>query len=561
MKAKRAIAKVRSYLCANALTVRLGLALVFTLAIVESLVVWTAYHGHMNAVADRLMHMVETAVLVSTNPLKTPTVEDLEFVGRRLVMQQTVSGGFVVDENNKTVGQFGIILPTSALVKAGPKRQVRENEDGNFFDLRFDGINQGLGYDLVVRIDRRPFQQGVVSVIVRDLELTGLIFALGIAIVFLAAIRYVSRPLGELRDRVLLALGDLENANHHLLRWSRSDEIGAVANSVDRLLRAVSGIRQEQIEAARTFLSHSSLPFIAFRNDGHFEFANSAAVAFFNLTTMSDFAKLNWPVVAVGGNGKLREKPLFELLDDQKPMRIVKVKAGDTLRPVQIIHVRHRPNDGERALTMVALIDVGRYVSTTMRLKSDFDKAEMERQHLSDLAAYQAFRLQGIVRLALTEDPKELTAERDSGGGGTPWPVRHVRTWHEKAREKGIVTGSIDFVDLPGIAIPPYLFYEALDRIFYVLLSALGHMSAEVAVYGGENGKGVEISFAVRHKDGLARVTDTLQGVQEDRLSKWIASIGGRFNGIDNHDPVLTATVCFPPLHNETSKPRIISAA
>ncbi|MCC2113807.1 MAG: hypothetical protein KDJ16_17350, partial [Hyphomicrobiales bacterium] len=205
--------------------------------------------------------------------------------------------------------------------------------------------------------------------------------------------------------------------------------------------------------------------------------------------------------------------------------------------------------------------DVGRYVSTTVRLKSDFDKAETERQHLSGLAAYQAFRLQGIARLALTEDPKDMTAERDSGGGGTPWPVRHVRTWHEKAREKGIVTGSIDFVDLPGVAIPPYLFYEALDRIFYVLLSALGRMSAEVAVHGEKNGNGVEISFAVRHKEGLAQVTDALQGLQEDRLGKWIASIGGRFNGIENHNPVLTATVCNPPLGNEATRPRVISAA
>ncbi|MEZ5840698.1 MAG: hypothetical protein R3D02_09840 [Hyphomicrobiales bacterium] len=516
-----------------------------TLLVVETTVAITAFRSHMTTMTERYLKMIETAVVISIDPLRAPTVRDMEFIGRRLVMQQVVAGGFILDDNNRTAGQFGIQLPDLGLVEAPSQHASMTSADGAYLDLRFNGTRQGLGYDLVVRIDRQPLKALALSDVYEKTAITVLLYALGLLLVFVAVLHYAARPLAKMRDGVRAAFADFEHPEKYVFNWSRRDEIGELANSIDRLLRNLSSSRQDQTEATRTFLAHGPVPVITLRAGHSLEFANPAALELFGKEGLGDLIASQWPVVVVPTVTGDSERHVGEILDDSRNMRIVNVKTTKGLRQVQMSHIRHRAHLEERSLTVVQFLDVTRFVQATKRFKDQYEKAELERRRLTIANSYQAFRLAGLSR-DMKDEGHEPELNSDEEDVITQWPVRFVRTWHAKAKSSGLVSARIDIDELPGVAIPSYLFYEAIDRIFHVLLSAIGHPGADVAVNTFTDGKQVEFSFAAKSKHGDANTVDALIGVQEAHLRSWLSAIGGTFTAIDIHGPVITATVKFP---------------
>jgi len=542
-----------SFIARHGLVIRLAIAFLVTLIVVETTVAVLAFRAQMNGMAERYLKVIEAAVLVSIDPLKAPTVRDMEFVGRRLVMQQVVVGGVILDENDSVVGNFGIQPPSLDLTDAGPQRYSQTSADGLFLDLRFNGTRQGLGYDLIVRVDRKPIKAMALDDVIETTAFTVVLYAIGFLLVFLAVVYYAARPLARLRDGVLGAFADFEHPEKYIFDWSRQDEIGELALSIDRLFRNLSANRQDQTEATRTFLSHGPIPVITLRAGRTLEFANPAALELFGLSSLGDMIAARWPVVTAQTASGETERFVGDTLDDGRNSRIVNVKTANGTRQVQMSHIRHRAHLEERSLTVVQFLDVTRFVQTTKKFKEQFEKTEVERRKLAANSVFQTFRLHGISRDMTGSEPLP-ESERDTEDTATQWPVRFIRTWHAKAKVAGIVSPRLDVDELPGIAIPSYVFYEAVDRIFHVLLSAVGHPGAEVAVNAFTDGRTVEFAFAAKSRHGDCGEGDELLGVQEAHLRVWLNAIGGQFTTIEVHGPVITASVKFPGLGADQSR-------
>ncbi|MCC2112673.1 MAG: hypothetical protein KDJ16_11625 [Hyphomicrobiales bacterium] len=525
------------------------------MAVVVSILTLISYQNQIDTAYKNILKEIKTAILFATSPLKAPTTRELEYVGRRLVLEGVVVGGYIVDESDRLVGKFGNNLPDAEYIAEVNQSTNRQTADGRFIDMRYSGIPSGFAYDFVVRVDRRQNHDAALIGVLKNTTAGIIGVALGLALFFAAFIYLAVRPLARLRDGVINAISDIENADKHLLDCQRRDEIGEVTNSINMLISAASSSRREETEAFGKFMEESDIPIIKLVDGRTVDYANDAANEFFGIQSLDEFRDHGWPAVT-GSNGA-GDRFIGEYVDEGKKSRLVTVRTNFGARQVKLVIAEHQAAHSSHRSTMLIMFDIYRFVRAVNRHKADAENAIEERRSAEKMAAFKAFQLDGLIRY-IERIANSKAASDDNPKSGTEFtllPDRCIQSWHTAAREEGIVSGPLEYDILPGIGVPPSRFKAAVDAIMVYLITAAGSPGVQIAVATTISDETIEYKFGGKRP----LLADNLQTPLLEHLEKSVrlavADCGGKVIEIADYELTMFVNVSLPGIPEEADIP------
>ncbi len=531
------------------------MALVYaaTLVVAVSILTLIAYQTHSDTAYKNVLKEIKTAIRFATTPLRAPTTGELEYVGRRLVLEGVVLGGYIVDEGDRIVGEFGKNRPDAENIAGINQSAYRRAANGEHIDLRYSGIPSGLAYDFVVRIDRRQSQDAVLSAVYKKTTAGVVSVATGLALFFAAFYYFALRPLARLRDGIIHAISDIEHVEEHRLDCRRRDEIGEVANAINMLIAAASSSRREETEAFGKFMEASDIPIIKLIDGRTIDYANDSALEFFGISSTDAFVELGWPV-ATGRSGG-QDRFIGDFIGEDKTSRLVTVRTNFGPRQIRLVIAEHRAGHSTRKCTILILFDICRFVRAVNRHKADAELAIEERRTAEKMLAYRAFQLDGLARYMdrVTNSTANADAAPISGADTTPLPDRYLLSWHTTAKEQGIVSGPLEYDFLPGIGAAPLRFKAAVDAIMAYLITAAGGPGAQIAINTTVSDDIVELKFGGRRPQLADGPENPLLDHFEEAVRITVADCGGELLEIADHELTVVVAVLFHGIAKDTT--------
>ncbi len=216
-------------------------------------------------------------VIAAIEESRFEDVARTEKIGKRLISIGDILGGTIYSKLGDRIGDFGQppVLSWIGIDREG----LRRYKDPGWccLDLHLSPKETGLRDHLVLRLDASNIGKKVWDDLVRlawDVLIIAIVTCFGIVCLLYF---WVVHPIVKLRDVATKVQKNPKEAKNLKLNWSRPDELGELANSMDYLFANISNIYDNELKTARQSMYRTGFAVLHYDPNGSLISANKSA--------------------------------------------------------------------------------------------------------------------------------------------------------------------------------------------------------------------------------------------------------------------------------------------
>lgn len=431
--------------------------------------------------------------LAAIDPTDFPSIEGLKDIGGKLVAATDIAGGTVISGAGEIRSVFGQVPELSWVRARLHGERARLFADQGMFDLFLPPETTRIPHGVILRIDVGRQWARIEANLIERAVLSGLIALMVAGLAWFVIARMVVRPLDRMRDTVDMALMVPDQPEGWHVNVHRSDQIGALAHTLNQFLFLASTTISDDLAASATIVDRLPHGVVVLSEHGHIVSANTAALKLFGASDVGSLA-------ARPGTSLFRFEgeavDLAEFAGSGQQFGNGEILDGDDTFPCLVGSGQAKRSDGSVLRRFLIFVD--------MRSLVDDIRAEVKRREEAEAGLMQLRK--DIRRLRRMFDACLVITEYSSGEAGstrivTVTPETAIQSWQDRleAEEEGPITG-LSADGLPPILGDPMemrrLFDSALEIVR--LRSGLDQPAISVVATVGAGGMA---TFVVQESD------------------------------------------------------------
>jgi hypothetical protein len=392
-------------------------------------------------------------------------------MGERIAAFSNVRGGAIYNRIGEQIAAFG--QPPGISMRSFQRDGIHylSSPDESYLDIYYPVEATGLANPIILRID----VHNVPALLKQRLEekattTLSIAFISGLAIVFLLNLTVV-RPILKLRNAILSATDNLNEANHARLNWNRGDEFGDVAKALDMLFTTVSIVSQEDLSAGQEARLQSAFPVLTYDAAWHLINANTAALSLFTAASLNDLIEKHENFIRRKNETGEQDVPPKELVHRENLSKIVNVITPSGIKRCIMNAVVVQKRTGAVLRTIITLVDITRLSTQIENLNKKSKDLESEKESLSSglivtkrrLAEMRSLFQSCLILLTNTQKLSRIGASQqneshdisDSEGVDQDRAVvltdKVVNAWFASAHANHLIDSELTYSALPAV--------------------------------------------------------------------------------------------------------------
>lgn len=269
---------------------RITLTVFMAIFLVEAAILVPSYYNYERDLLARLEEAGRSAVIADFMPLAGGGTLDLREAGAALTGGTMLRGGAVYRPGGAAIGTFGEAPLTSLeAVRAGAP--LSGYVDGKRrYEVVWNAAETGLPFTIIGRIDSTRIAPELLAFLGRIGGLILLISDFVCLVTMVILGRLVLVPLLTIRNNLVDALSQPQQADRYTLADRRGDELGEVIAKLNEMLRHTARMHREELATMMSMVERSADAMIAYDPAGNVVYANRACLTlcgFDDLDSMS----------------------------------------------------------------------------------------------------------------------------------------------------------------------------------------------------------------------------------------------------------------------------------
>ncbi len=179
--------------------------------------------------------------------------------------------------------------------------RFRHSEDGRFYEVVWPSQVTQLPITVVARLDASAIGLELLAFVFRIIGLILLISAFVCAVTLSILGHQVLLPVLRLRDQLLAAEKDPQNAERYILGERRNDELGEAMGAVDRVFARVSRMHREEIAIMSAVTDQAMDAILAYDGNGKVVLANHACLKLCGYENSEEMVRAGVPRIRFPG--------------------------------------------------------------------------------------------------------------------------------------------------------------------------------------------------------------------------------------------------------------------
>lgn len=477
---------------ARGLGARVAAIMFVAVIVIQAIFTVPDYIRERSALINSAQSEATGLFLAAIDPTNFPSIEALKDIGGKLIASTDIAGGAVISGAGEIRSIFGQ-APELSWVRARLNGETaRLFADQGMFDLFLAPEITRIPHGVILRIDVGRQWERIEANLIERAVLAGFIALMVAGLAWIVVGCMVVRPLNAMRATVDMALMVPDQPEGWHVNVHRSDQIGALAHTLNQFLFLASTTINDDLAAAATIIDRLPHGIVVLSEHGHIVSANTAALKLFGESDVGSLAaRPSTSLFRFEGDAV----DLSQFSGSGQQFGNGEILDGDDKFPCLVGSGQAKRPDGTVLRRFLIFVD--------MRSLVDDIRAEVKRRE--DAEADLARLRKDIRRLKRMFDACLVITEFSAGEAPpsrvvTVTPETAIQSWQDRlAAEEEPITG-LSAGGLPPILGDPMemrrLFDSALEIVR--LRSALDQPAISVAATVGPGGMA---TFVVQESD------------------------------------------------------------